>query len=280
MRRNINGFTLVELLIVIVVLAVLATISVVAYNGVQDRARTAALQNDLSNARKQMELAYALGGSYPASLPADTAASSGNVLQLTQSSSPDSSFCINGYGPANLQMSISSQDGFRDYLCLGVGIGSPVGGDLPAVPPGTNLVSDFSTWQLTGGVSYDISSGELRLSSSAGSATSPLIRIDGASQVRLTVEAYATQPSPIATPNSNTHFSSLYFAADGVTPVQNTTGHTGNGNAQTLPLNNWRPITWNTAAGPNVRYVKFRIQSTPTSYTSDNRYRNPQILVP
>ena len=34
-----NRFTIVELLIVIVVIAVLATISVVAYTGVQDRAQ-------------------------------------------------------------------------------------------------------------------------------------------------------------------------------------------------------------------------------------------------
>lgn len=43
-----HGFTIVELLIVIVVIAILASISVVAYNGVQDRARRSAASSDLS----------------------------------------------------------------------------------------------------------------------------------------------------------------------------------------------------------------------------------------
>lgn len=38
MKRNTSGFTIVELLIVIVVIAILAAISIVAYNGIQARA--------------------------------------------------------------------------------------------------------------------------------------------------------------------------------------------------------------------------------------------------
>lgn len=47
MHQRQTGFTIVELLIVIVVIGVLATITVVAYNGVQNRANDVAVQADL-----------------------------------------------------------------------------------------------------------------------------------------------------------------------------------------------------------------------------------------
>lgn len=52
-----TGFTIVELLIVIVVIAILATISVVAYNGIQDRARQAKIDSDLAILEKAVHLA-------------------------------------------------------------------------------------------------------------------------------------------------------------------------------------------------------------------------------
>lgn len=63
-----RGFTLVELLIVIVVLAILATITIVAYNGVQNRARVAALQATVTQATNKLGLYFTDNGNYPADL--------------------------------------------------------------------------------------------------------------------------------------------------------------------------------------------------------------------
>lgn len=83
MSQNKSGFTLVELLIVIVVLAVLATISVVAYNGVQDRARSAATSSELSANLKQVAIYAAATGTMPSL--ADIANSPDASLQFNES---------------------------------------------------------------------------------------------------------------------------------------------------------------------------------------------------
>lgn len=54
-----SGFTIVELLIVIVVIAILAAIVVVAYNGVQSRARDSKIQNDIAQIQKAIIAARA-----------------------------------------------------------------------------------------------------------------------------------------------------------------------------------------------------------------------------
>lgn len=66
MHKQQGGFTIVELLIVIVVIGILAAITVVAYNGIQGRANDTAIQSDLQNIAKKIELYKADQGVYPA----------------------------------------------------------------------------------------------------------------------------------------------------------------------------------------------------------------------
>ena len=64
-KNTPQGFTIVELLIVIVVIAILAAISIVSYNGIQARARNTARLTMAENTIKLLELYKATYGDYP-----------------------------------------------------------------------------------------------------------------------------------------------------------------------------------------------------------------------
>lgn len=55
-QRNQHGFTIVELLIVIVVIGILAAITIVAFNGVQQRGRDARRISDVMAIKQALEL--------------------------------------------------------------------------------------------------------------------------------------------------------------------------------------------------------------------------------
>jgi prepilin-type N-terminal cleavage/methylation domain-containing protein len=63
--RAIVGFTIVELLVAIVIIGILATVTIISYNGITQKAITAAMQSDLSNAVKQLKLFQVQNGAYP-----------------------------------------------------------------------------------------------------------------------------------------------------------------------------------------------------------------------
>lgn len=65
-REGQGGFTIVELLIVIVVIGILAAITIVAYNGIQNRANDNAVRSDLTNFAKKIRVAEVDLNAFPA----------------------------------------------------------------------------------------------------------------------------------------------------------------------------------------------------------------------
>lgn len=65
LRRKSSGFTIVELLIVIVVIGILAALVVVTYNGIQQKARDTERKTDINAIHGQTEAYQAQNGKYP-----------------------------------------------------------------------------------------------------------------------------------------------------------------------------------------------------------------------
>ncbi len=64
-KANQRGFTIVELLIVIVVIGILAALVVTTFTGIQQKARNTERQTDIKAIHGQVEAYYAQHGKYP-----------------------------------------------------------------------------------------------------------------------------------------------------------------------------------------------------------------------
>lgn len=118
MRKSTSGFTIIELLIVIVIIAILAAITLVAYSNIQNRAYDTTVQADLANMAKKFMAYQVINGTYP---PSATELS--NVgAQATKSAylvSPSTTYnvvpCITS-GAADFSISAISKSGNKYYI--------------------------------------------------------------------------------------------------------------------------------------------------------------------
>ena len=145
--RKRAGFTIVELLVVIVVLAILVSITVIAYNGVASRAHDNQLAGDATQAATQLQLDKTTSGEvYPAST-ADAnggkglKASGGDVYQYTVDNvTMPPSYCLSVTNPgfSNTYYISSSTGRPAKGLCAGH-VQSPSANSLTPPANTTNI---------------------------------------------------------------------------------------------------------------------------------------------
>lgn len=124
-RNKQNGFTIVELLIVIVIIGILAAITIVAYNGIQNRARVAAVSSDLGQAAKKLTVYQLDNGSYPTDLAtAGINGGTGTTFQYSYDNSVSpATYCVTGtYGTVSYNVSSTNTNPVSGG-CPGHGVG-------------------------------------------------------------------------------------------------------------------------------------------------------------
>lgn len=121
-KHKQTGFTIVELLIVIVVIAILAAITIVAYNGIQNRARISSVSTALSQAAKKLSLYHVDNAAYPASnnLAAAGVTDSGDVSY--QYSTTATGYCVTATN-GSVSYKITESGSPSAGGCAGHGVG-------------------------------------------------------------------------------------------------------------------------------------------------------------
>lgn len=146
-----SGFTIVELLIVIVVIGILAAITIVAYNGITQKAAVASLQSDLNSASKQLAIDQVNNSAYPATL-----AAANNGVGLKASSNNTYSYIVNNtISPAYYCLGEANTTSSLTYFVTSTSSAPQVGGcsvtNLVTNPSVETNTSNWSASYGTGG---------------------------------------------------------------------------------------------------------------------------------
>jgi general secretion pathway protein G len=159
LTRNQPGFTIVELLIVIVIIGILAAITIVAYNNIQQRARDTQRMQDLADTAKALHLHYIDKGNW-----VTTSGGAGNGQGWFNGGSPtvlkflqDAGY-LTGKNVRDPRCNAGEVSGCSGYLKINCGTektillarleGQASGQPLPSALSGCDNTSYWNTYQM------------------------------------------------------------------------------------------------------------------------------------
>jgi prepilin-type N-terminal cleavage/methylation domain-containing protein len=141
--QNKQGFTIVELLIVIIVIAILATITIVLYNGVQQRANNAKVAKSVSTYLNLFALYKSMNAQYP------TPTTSGTMVCLGTEYTNDRCWLSNKYEDPALMATLQTTAGSANKLPS-----SDYGGSLKGITYSPSSVGNTLDGTATNFIAY------------------------------------------------------------------------------------------------------------------------------
>lgn len=177
-----RGFTIVELLIVIVVIGILAALVVVVFNGARSRATVSSVRTDASKLAKALEL-QKTEGALPASL--DTNASGLNNMKLSGPNQVAKYTAVgSGYRACVIAVESGTTTAYAIYDSSGglVESGAGAGPSADCTPPPPEYVNGIRCPVMTFGTPFVWNSTTYRVNVTYSDSTiSRITRIDGVS---------------------------------------------------------------------------------------------------
>jgi|GEM_PF-867010 len=182
--KSRQGFTIVELLIVVVVIAILAAITIVAYNGISLNAKNSAIQSSLSQAAKKLDI-FKIddpSGLYPSTLATAglSLVSTGDTQYVYAVSSDNKLYCL-----------ASSQGGRTYYVTPSTGSPKPgICNATTGVPGSGNVATDGSSSATLTVATYNVFN-------TSAPGTGQVVGTDGPDSLKFGNRFYTTEPTGI-----------------------------------------------------------------------------------